>query len=77
MYRETFCLLDAEGTVLRRSSSIGMLFSWLIEHRYFEEHPGITLKLTEEHTPKFAFEVRDDTTSRDAADTWKKFNHYI
>lgn len=75
--RETFCLSSADGNVLRRNSSIGMLFSWLIEHRYFQEHPGTSLKLTEENTPKFAFEVTEDTTSRDATNAWNKYNHYI
>lgn len=77
MYRELFSLSDTEGNILRKNSSIGMLFSWLIEHRYFQEYPGSVLKLTEEHTPGFMFEVTKDTVSRDAVDAWNKYNHYI
>ena len=75
--RETFCLSGTDGNVLRRNSSIGTLFSWLIEHQYFQECPGSVLTLTEESTPKFSFEVKEDTTSRDAIAVWDKYNHYI
>ncbi len=75
--RETFCLSESKGTVLWENSSIGMLFSWLIEHRYFQEHPGTVLKLTEEHTPGFVLEVTEKTTSQDAVNAWNKYNHFI
>lgn len=75
--RETFCLSDTDGNALRRNSSIGMLFSWLIEQRYFQENPGMVLKLTEEHTSGFVFEVIKNTVSRDAVGAWNSYNHYI
>lgn len=77
MYRELFSLSDTEGNILRKNSSMGMLFSWLIEHRYFQEYPGSVLILTEENTPKFSFEVKEDTTSGEATAAWNKYNHYI
>ncbi len=77
MLRETFCLSDVKGNTLWKNSSIGMLFSWLIEHRYFQEHPGSVLTLTEERTPKFAFEVTENTKSRDAINAWNEYNYYI
>jgi len=77
MFRETFFLSDIKGNILRRNSSIGMLFSWLIDHRYFQEHPGTALKLTEENTPNFAFQVTEDTISRDAINAWNRYNQYI
>lgn len=75
--RETFCLLDTGGNVLRRNSSIGMLFNWLIKQRYFQKYPGSVLTLAEEDTPKFSFEVKKDTTSGEATAAWNKYNHYI
>ena len=75
--REVFYLSESGETVLWENSSIGMLFNWLIEHRYFQENPGSALILTEEHTPKFKFEVTEKTTSRDAMDAWNKYNQYI
>ena len=63
--RETFYLSESGETVLWKNNSIGMLFSWLIEHRYFQENPGSALVLTEK------------TTSRDAMDAWNKYNQYI
>ncbi len=75
--RETFCLSESKGTVLWENSSIGMLFSWLIEHQYFQEHPGTVLTLTEENTPMFVLEVTANTTSRDAINAWNKYNQYI
>lgn len=75
--RETFCLSDTGGNVLQRNSSIAMLFNWLIEHHYFQEHPGSVLTLTEENTPKFTFEVWENTASRNAVTAWNGYNHYI
>ncbi len=75
--RETFFLSDIKGSILWRNNSIGMLFSWLIEHRYFQEYPGSVLTLTEENTPKFAFEVTENTASRDAINAWNRYNQYI
>ena len=75
--REVFYLSESGETVLWKNNSIGMLFSWLIEHRYFQKNPGSALILTEEHTPKFKFEVTEKTTSRDAMDAWNKYNQYI
>lgn len=75
--RETFYLSESGETVLWKNNSIGMLFNWLIEHRYFQENPGSSLVLTEEHTPKFMFEVTEKTTSRDAINAWNKYNQYI
>ena len=75
--REVFYLSESGETVLWKNNSIGMLFSWLIEHRYFQENPGSELILTEEHTPKFMFEVTEKTTSRDAMNAWNKYNQYI
>ncbi len=77
MMREMFYLSEAGGTVLWQNDSVGMLFCWLIEHRYFQEHPGSVLTLTEEHTPKFAFEVTENTKSRDAINAWNSYNYYI
>lgn len=75
--RETFYLSESGETVLWKNNSIGMLFNWLIEHRYFQENPGSVLVLTEEHTPKFMFAVTEKTTSRDAMNAWNKYNQYI
>lgn len=75
--REVFYLSGFGETVLWKNNSIGMLFNWLIEHRYFQENPDTVLKLTEEHTPGFVFEVTKDTVSRDAVNAWNKYNHYI
>lgn len=75
--REVFYLSGFGETALWKNSSIGMLFNWLIEHRYFQENPGSVLVLTEEHTPKFMFEVTEKTTSRDAMNAWNKYNQYI
>ena len=75
--RETFYLSESGEIVLWKNNSIGMLFSWLIEQRYLQENPGSALVLTEEHTPKFKFEVTEKTTSRDAMDAWNKYNQYI
>lgn len=75
--REVFYLSESGETVLWKNNSIGMLFSWLIEHRYFQENPGSALVLTEEHTPKFMFDVTEKTASRDAINAWNKYNQYI
>lgn len=75
--REIFYLSESGDAVLWKNSSVGMLFGWLIEHRYFQENPGTVLKLTEEHTPGFVFEVTKDTISRDAIKAWNKYNQYI
>lgn len=77
LYREMFSLSDPAGHILSKNRSIGMLLSWLIDHRYFQEHPGTALKLTEENTPKFILEVTANTTSRDAINAWNRYNQYI
>lgn len=75
--RETFYLSESGEIVLWKNNSIGMLFSWLIEHQYFQKNSCSALVLTEEHTPKFVFEVTEKTTSRDAMNAWNKYNQYI